>query len=144
MARRALDPEFNRPNSLDLSYHFLRRGPNSFLADDANIDLDAPANCVVHLLDPRCVGTGFNKNTVGNVVAGFLYHVTDNVLVNFSSTYDARDNRFIGFRAISKLLSFCECWTLTFGVKHDVNPSKTSFSFDFNLLGLGNTKSSVK
>ncbi len=146
MLRRTLDPDFNRPNSLGFAYHYLRRGPNSFLADDANIDIDVPVNpttCVLHPLDPRCPGTGFDRNTVGNINANLLYHVHDNVLFNFSSTYDVRDSRFIGFRATTKLLSFCECWTLTFAVKHDVNPAKTSFGFDFSLLGLGNTKSSL-
>jgi len=144
MLHRALDADFNRPNTINLGYQFLRHGPNSFLADDANIDLDAPANCVRHPLDPRCPGTGFDKNTVGNLSGNLLYHLTDHLLFNFSSTYDVRDTRFIGFRAITKLLSFCECWTATFGVKHDVNPAKTSFSFDFSLLGLGNSKSSLK
>lgn len=141
--RRTPDLDFNRPNSLGLSYHYLRRGPNSFLADDANIDLDAPADCVFHPLDPRCPGTGFDRNTVGNIGASLLYHLTDNLLVNFNSTYDARDSRFIGFRVATKFLSFCECWTATFGVKRDVNPAKTSFNFDFSLLGLGNTRSSL-
>ena len=127
-----------------MSYHYLRRGPNSFLADDANIDLDAPVNCAVHSLDPRCPGTGFDKNTVGNVGGNLLYHVTDNLLFSFNSTYDARDSRFIGFRVIGKFLSFCECWTVTLGLKRDINPAKTSFSFDFSLLGLGNTRSSLK
>jgi LPS-assembly protein len=146
--RRTLDPDFNTPNSIGMSYHYLRRGPNSFLADDANIDLDAPFNllttCAAHPLDPRCPGTGFDKNTVGNVGARMLYHLTDNLLVSANSTYDARDSRFLGFRVITKLLSFCECWTATFGVKHDINPAKTSFSFDFSLLGLGNTRTSLK
>jgi len=143
MLRRSLDSDFNRPNSLGLAYQYLRRGPNSYLADDANVNLDAPADCVNHPLDPRCPGTGFNRNTVGNINANLLYHVHDNVLFNFSSTYDVRDSRFIGFRATTKLLSFCECWTITFGVKHDVNPAKTSVGVDFSLLGLGNTKSSL-
>jgi hypothetical protein len=30
------------------------------------------------------------------------------------------------------------------GLKRDINPAKTSFSFDFSLLGLGNTQSSLK
>jgi LPS-assembly protein len=144
--RRTLDPDFNRPNSVGLSYHYLRRGPNSFLADDANIDLDKPEVCSgpnAHPLDPRCPGTGFDRNTVGNIGANMLYHLHDNLLVNFNSTYDARDSRFIGFRVITKFLSFCECWTATFSVKRDVNPAKTSFTFDFSLLGLGNTKSSL-
>ena len=38
------------------------------------------------------------------------------MLFNFSSTYDARDNRFLGVRATTKLLSFCECWTVTLAV----------------------------
>jgi LPS-assembly protein len=141
--RRTLDPDFNRPNSLSLTYHYLRRGPNGFLADDANIDLDKPADCAAHPLDPRCPGTRFDRNTVGNLGGNVLYHLTDNLLVNFNSTYDARDGRFIGFRVLTKFLSFCECWTATFGVKRDVNPAKTSFSFDFTLLGLGNTRSSL-
>ena len=142
--RRSLDPDFNRPNALSLGYQFLRRGPNSFLADDANIDLDAPENCPAHPLDPRCPGTGFDKNTVGNVNANFFYKLTDNLLFNFGSTYDARDSRFLGVRATTKILSFCECWSMTFGVNHAINPAKTSVSFDFNLLGLGNTRSSLK
>lgn len=141
--RRTLDPDFNRPNSLGLSYHYLRRGPNSFLADDANIDLDKPANCLAHPLDPRCPGTAFDRNTVGNIGANMLYHLTDNLLVNFNTTYDSRDSRFIGFRVATKFLSFCECWTATLGVKRDVNPAKTSVNFDFSLLGLGNTRSSL-
>lgn len=141
--RRSLDPDFNRPNSLSLGYQFLRRGPNSFLADDANINLDAPVNCVAHPLDPRCPGTGFDKNTVGNVNANLFYKLTDNLLVNFGSTYDARDSRFLGFRAVTKLLSFCECWSVTLGVNHAINPAKTSVSFDFSLLGLGNSRSSL-
>jgi len=134
--RRSLDADFNRPNSFGLSYHFLRRGPNSFLADNANADTDL---CVISPNNPSC-----KKNTVGNLNNNFLYHLTDNLLFNFSSTYDVRDNRFIGFRAISKFLSFCECWTVTVGVSQTVNPDKTSFSVNFSLLGLGNPKSSLK
>lgn len=141
--RRTLDADFNRPNAVSVGYQFLRRGPNSFLADDANINLDAPENCALHPLDPRCPGTGFNKDTVGNLGGNLLYHLTDNLLLNLSSTYDVRDTRFIGFRASTKFLSFCECWTATLGVKHDINPAKTSFSFDFSLLGLGNSRSSL-
>jgi lipopolysaccharide export system protein LptA len=146
--RRTLDPDFNTGNSISMSYHYLRRGPNSFLADDANIDLDAPFDimktCAAHPLDPRCPGTGFDKNTVGNIGANMLYHATDNLLFTVNSTYDARDSRFLGFRVITKFLSFCECWTVTLGLKRDINPAKTSFSFDFSLLGLGNTQSSLK
>lgn len=134
--RRSLDADFNRPNSFGLSYHFLRRGPNSFLADNANADID---QCITNPSNSSC-----KKNTVGNLNNNFLYHLTDNLLFNFSSTYDVRDNRFIGFRAISKFMSFCECWTVTFGVSQTVNPDKTSFSVNFSLLGLGNPKSALK
>jgi hypothetical protein len=41
-------------------------------------------------------------------------------------------------------MSFCECWTVTLGVTHNVNPDKTSFSVNFSLLGLGNSKSALK
>ena len=95
--------------------------------------------CLTTPNNPNC-----KKNTVGNINNNLLYRVTDNLLFNFNSTYDVRDSRFIGFRAISKFLSFCECWTVTFGVSHSVNPDKTSFSVDFSLLGLGNPKTSLK
>jgi len=134
--RRSLDADFNRPNNFGLSFHYLRRGPLSFLADNANANVD---QCITTPNNPNC-----SKNTVGNLNSNLFYHVTDNLLFNFTSTYDVRDNRFIGFRATSKFLSFCECWTVTFALKQDVNPKKTSFSMDFNLLGLGTSKSSFK
>ena len=136
LPRRSLDPDFNRSNSLSLTYDFLRRGPNGFLAEDANIDLDRPPDCVVHPLDPRCPRTGFNKNIVGNLSANLFYRVLDNALFSASGTYDVRDTRFLGFRVATKLLSTCECWSVTFGLSHSINPSKTTFDFNFNLLGL--------
>ena len=145
---RSLDLDFNRPNSASISYQFLRKGTNSFLADNANINLDAPANCTRNPTDPRCPldnPQGITKDTVGNFNASTLYRITDHLLLNFSSTYDVLDNKFIGFRASTKFLSFCECWTATLGVSHNVNPAKTSFNFNFSLLGLGNsnTRSSL-
>lgn len=142
LGRRSLDADFNRPNSLAFEYHFLRRGPNGFLAEDANIDLSVPATpayCGLHPRDPRCLG--FNKNIVGNFGGNLLYHVGDNFLVFLNSSYNVRDGRFLGVRAATKFLSTCECWTVTLGIKHDINPSRTSFSFDFSLLGLGPQKS---
>jgi LPS-assembly protein len=136
--RRTLDPDFNRPNSVGFGYHYLRRGPNSFLADDANADVETPINCP-DPTDPRCT----KKDTVGNINANMLYHLTNNLLVNVSSTYDARDSRFLGFRVLTKFLSFCECWAMTLGVKRNINPANTSFSFDFTLLGLGTNRSSL-
>jgi LPS-assembly protein len=137
--RRTLDPDFNRPNSFGITYHYLRRGPNSFLADNANADVDTPVDCALDPSDPRCT----RKDTVGNIGTNVLYHLTNNLLLNFTSTYDARDSRFLGFRVLTKFLSFCECWTVTLGVKRSINPANTSFSFDFSLLGLGSNKSSL-
>jgi hypothetical protein len=147
LARRSLDADFNRPNMLSMSYSFLRAGPNGFLAEDANDNLDEPATpayCALHTVDPRCPGTAFNKNIAGSLGATALYHLMDNVLLYFNSTYDARDNKFIGFRAATKLLSSCECWAVTLGLRHDINPAKTSFNWDFNLLGLGASKSTLR
>jgi hypothetical protein len=148
LPRRSLDPDFNRPNSVSLNYQIFRLGnTNAFLAEDANIDLDTPATaayCAVHTADPRCPGNSFSKNVGGTLGTNFLYHLIDNVLLTASSTYDAINSRFIGFRTSTKLLSTCECWSVTLGLNHDINPAKTSFSFNFNLLGLGAQKSSLK
>lgn len=147
MTRRSLDPDFNRPNSFALSYQIVRLGTNAFLAEDANVDLDVPASaayCAIHNVDPRCPGSNFNRNVGGSLGGSLLYHLTDNLLLSASSTYDALNSQFIGFRAATKILSSCECWSVTLGVNHDINPAKTSFRFDFNLLGLGASKSSLK
>jgi hypothetical protein len=144
MLRQTLDADFNQKNSVGFSYHYLRRGPNGFLADNANVvgipDCNPiPPATVPSSLQAWCDG----KSTVGNVGANLLYRLHDNLLFTFSSTYDVRDSRFLGFRVTTKFLSFCECWTATLGVKQDVNPAKTSFSFDFSLLGLGNSRTSL-
>ncbi|HWO43513.1 MAG TPA: LPS assembly protein LptD [Candidatus Eisenbacteria bacterium] len=141
LARRSLDPDFNRPNAVALNYHFLRRGPNSLLAENANLDLDSPPSCPDRL-DPRC--TGFNRNTVGNLSGNAFYHATDHVLLFFSSTYNVRDSRFNGIRVATKILSQCECWSVTLGLKKEINPARTSVNFDFNLLGLGTPRSTLR
>ena len=66
-----------------------------------------------------------------------MYHVTDHILFLLNSAYNIRDTRFAGVRAGVKLLSKCECWTVAFTLKQEVNPASTGFSVDFNLLGLG-------
>jgi LPS-assembly protein len=142
LVRRVLDPDFNRPNAFVINYHFLRRGPNSLLAENANIDLDRPPNCPADRLDPRCVG--FDRDTVGNLSGNVFYHATDNILLFLSSTYNVRDSRFNGIRAVTKILSACECWALTFGVKKEINPARTSVNFDFSLLGLGTPRSTLR
>lgn len=144
LTRRPPDPDFIRPNALSLGYNFIRRGPNAFLAEDANINLNAPPDCVNHPLDPRCPGTAFDRNVVGNIAWNVLYHVTDHILSFYSSSYDVRDSRFPGYRGAIKILSQCECWTVTLSLKRDINPARTSFSFDFNLLGLGTQRSTLR
>jgi LPS-assembly protein len=140
--RPVLDPDFSRPNAVTFSYLFLRRGRNGFLAEDANINLDAAPNCPLHPLDPRC--DGFNKNVVGQLGGNVFYHVTDHLLFFMNATYDVRDSRFPGYGGALKLLSQCECWTATVSLRRNINPAKTSFNFDFNLLGLGTQKSTLK
>jgi LPS-assembly protein len=145
LRRQTLDPDFNRPDYFGISYQFLRQSPLGFLSEDANANLDEPATpayCALHSVDPRCAG--FSKNIVGSVGTSLLYHATDNILLFLSSSYDARESRFLGVRAAAKLLSSCECWSLTFRVAQDINPAKTTFNFDFNLLGLGSTKSTLQ
>lgn len=144
ITRRVLDPDFMRPNSFNIGYHYLRRGPNGFLAEDANIDLDSLPNCAIHPDDPRCPGTAFNKNVVGNLVGNLLYHVTDNILVHFDSTYNVRDSSLISVQGATKFLSSCDCWSLALIVRRDINPAKTSVNFAFNLLGMGLQRGTVR
>jgi hypothetical protein len=61
-----------------------------------------------------------------------------------NATYDVRDARFPGYGGALKLLSQCECWTVTLSLRRNINPAKTSFNFDFNLLGLGSQRSTIK
>jgi hypothetical protein len=129
MTRLYLDPDFN------IGYHYLSRGINGFLADNANLD------CIDNPFDPGCPSV-VNKTTVGNLVLGGLYHVTEHLLTNVNSTYDVRENRFLNVRAAVKLLSRCECWTLTMGLQRDINPAKTTFNFTVGLLGLGGSEQS--
>jgi LPS-assembly protein len=136
IARRVLDRDFMRPSQLDFRYNFTRRGPNGFLAEDANIVLDLPANCSSHPLDPRCP-TRFAENVAAGMNWNLLFHLTDHLLFFFDSSYNVRDARFISNRGALKILSKCECWTLRLSLNRTTNPAKTTFRFDFSLLGLG-------
>jgi LPS-assembly protein len=167
MTRRVLDPDFNRPNSIGFAYYYFRRGSctqteatnnpsacqNGFLGEDANVDLDKPlpldpstlnTYCNInHPDDPRCPNA--TKDNVASHLAGhLLYHLTDHLLFSFNSLYDFGNHRFPGFRTALKVLSGCECWSFTLSLKKDINPAKTTFNFDFNLLGLGSQKSTVR
>jgi hypothetical protein len=136
---RTLDGDFMQPNSFNLTYRFIRKNPFGFFSEDANIDLNSPADCVNHPLDPRPVAgcTGFTKDVLSQLSGNFLYHATDHILLFFNASYNLRDRRFTDLRAAVKLLSMCECWTITFTLKQEINPSRTGFNVDFNLLGLG-------
>jgi hypothetical protein len=141
ITRRTLDPDFLRPNTFLIGYRYLVNGPNGFLAEDANINLNDPVpNCARNPTDPRCPGAPNPKSILGDLVTGVFYHVTDNILTNVNSTYSISTNKLIGVRAAVKLLSPCDCWTLTLAVNQTVNPAQTSFSFNFSLLGLGAQK----
>jgi len=142
--RRSLDADFNRPNMLAVSYSFLKSGPNGYLAEDANINLGQPADCGRFPDDPRCPGSVAGQNILGGLSTTVLYHFFDNFVGYSTSTYDAKNNKFIGFSVSGKLLSTCECWAVTAGIRHTLNPAKTSFGFDFNLLGLGAPRSTLK
>ena len=167
LARRSLDPDFNRPNSVGFAYYFFRRGSctqtqalnnpsacqNGFLGEDANVDLDKPlpssptaldTYCQIsHPDDPRCPNAS-NNNVASHLGGHLFYHLTDHLLFSFNSIYDIGNHRFPGFRTAVKVLSGCDCWSFTLSLKKEINPAKTSFNFDFNLLGLGSQKSSVR
>lgn len=137
ITRRVLDRDFMRPNSLDLSYRFIRRGVNAPFGDNANLviaDLGCPPPPGV--FDPRCERLT-DKNVLGQLGVQALFHVTDHLLFLYDSSYNTRDGRFTNNRGGIKLLSRCECWTLTLSISHRTNPDDTSFKFEFNLLGLG-------
>jgi hypothetical protein len=130
ITRRSLDEDFNRPSSFSISHYFFNTGANAIFGENANFP---PA------LAPSTTGSFF-----GNVATNIFYHLSDHVLVSLNGAFNTRDNRVLGIRAATKLLSTCECWSVTLGVKRSVNPSKTSFNFDFNLLGIGSSRSSLQ
>ncbi len=123
LTHRVLDRDFMRPNQLDLSYRFIRRDSLAELADNANL---------ATLSDERLL----QRDIVGALGINTLFHLTDRVLLLYNTTYNARDGRFTSNRGGIKLLSQCECWTLSFTLKRSTNPDKTSFKFSFDLLGL--------
>lgn len=168
MTRRVLDPDFTRPNSIGFVYYYFRGGSctqtvatnnpnackNGFLGEDANVDLDKPlppnpssalnTYCNInHPDDPRCPNP--SNNSVASHLGGhLLYHLTDHLLFSFNSLYDFGNHRFPGFHTALKVLSGCECWSVTLSLNKQINPAKTTFNFDFNLLGLGSQKSTVR
>jgi LPS-assembly protein len=134
ITRRVLDRDFMQPNQLRVSYLFIRGGIDAFFAEDANIDLEKPENCDRHPFDPRC--KEFDKNVASEVGVRAQFRITDHILFLYDARYNARDGRFTANRGGIKLLSQCECWTLSLSVNRSTNPDKTSFKLDFSLLGL--------
>jgi LPS-assembly protein len=123
LTRRVLDSDFMRPSSLDLTYRFIRRTSLAELANNANLTT---------LSEERLI----HRNVLGELGIRGLYHLTDHLLLLYESNYNARDARFTSNRGGIKILSPCECWTLSLAVDRRTNPDKTSFKFDLNLLGL--------
>ena len=139
ITRRSLDPDFMRPNSASIGYRYLLNGPNGFLAFNAN----APENCAGNPTFAGCpLAPPEPKGIIGDIVVSLFYHVTDNILLNANSVYDSINNRFIGIHSGIKLLSPCDCWSMTLTLNHTINPAKTSFNFNFNLLGIGTQQKS--
>jgi hypothetical protein len=142
ITRRVLDQDFMRPNSLDLSFRFIDKTVNSALADNANAVLVDPTSPVKvcssvkgtfgETFDPRCD----RRNVLGLVGIRSLIHVTDHVLFLYDAVYNARRGGFSSNRGAIKLLSQCECWSLTFALNFQTNPNEVNFRFHFDLLGL--------
>ena len=139
ITRRSLDPDFMRPNSASLGYRYLLNGPNGFLAFNANAPDELCGKSHLRGLSP---GTARDQGIIGDIVVSLFYHVTDNILLNANSVYDTINNRFIGVHSGIKLLSPCDCWSMTLTLNHTINPAKTSFNFNFNLLGIGTQQKS--
>ncbi len=142
ITRRVLDKDFMRPNSLDLSYRFIGKTRNSLLAENANLviaDPSLPKSCGDAVFDPRCK----REDVLGLVGVGALLHLTDNLLFLYNSNYNVRRGGFTTNRGALKILSQCECWTLTLSVNQTTNPNETNFRFNFNLLGLGSQAKEV-
>jgi len=142
ITRRVLDPDFMRPNSLDLSFRFIDKTANSPLADNANpvlVDPNSPTKICSSLrtdfgdtFDPRCQ----RKDVLGLIGIRSLVHITDHLLFLYDANYNFRRGGFSTNRGAVKILSQCECWSLTFALNHTTNPNETNFRFNFDLLGL--------
>jgi len=159
ITRRSLDPDFLKPNTFQIGYRYLVNGPNGFLSSNANINLNqvlpgcttadcfnempSPAYCANNPTDPRCPFASNPKSILGDLVGTFFYHLTDNILLNLSSTYSLSNNKLLGVRGAVKVLSPCDCWTLTLVINQTVNPAQTSFHVDFTPLGLGTQRKST-
>ena len=66
-----------------------------------------------------------------------ILHLTDHLLFLYDSNFNVLKGGFTTNRGSLKILSQCECWTLTLSLNQLTNPNETRFNFNFNLLGLG-------
>ncbi|HEY2986584.1 MAG TPA: LPS assembly protein LptD [Candidatus Binatia bacterium] len=137
ITRRVLDVDFMRPNSLDLTYRFIGKNADAPLAENANLLLvtHSPKFCIggdVNF-DPRCK---VEKEVMGLFGVRSLLHLTDHLLFLYEANYNTKKGGFTTNRGAVKLLSQCECWTVTASVNRTTNPDETNFKFSFELLGL--------
>ncbi|MGH7768104.1 MAG: LPS-assembly protein LptD [Candidatus Binatia bacterium] len=143
ITRRVLDRDFMRPNFIDLSYRFIGKTIDSPLIENANlflIDPRFPRICHGEFpsgqrtFDPRC---RIQKDVMGLIGMRGLLHITDHLLFLYDANYNTNRGGFTTNRGSLKILSRCECWTLTFSLNRTTNPDETKFGFSFDLLGLG-------
>jgi LPS-assembly protein len=141
ITRRVLDQDFMRPNSVDLTYRFIGKTANSVFAEKANAFFTHPAVPVCpplpgtlgeKLFDPRCEG----PDVMGLVGLHGLLHLTDHLLFIYDAGYNLRRQRLGTNRGSLKILSKCECWSVTLSLNQSTNPAQTDFRFKFDLLGL--------
>ena len=125
---RKSDKDFGRPDSLSLTYRYIRENPLSQLAQYANL-----------VTGEDCPGAGEcpRREPLNGIEANVLFHVTDHVLLLYDGGYDGATGRMGTNRGAVKYLSKCQCWTATASVDRQINPHRTVFALKFNLLGLG-------
>jgi LPS-assembly protein len=144
ITRRVLDRDFMRPNSLDLSYRFIGKTIDSLFAENANLVVVDPRLAKLcsspatpsgeATFDPRC---NTEKTVMGLIGIRSVLHLTDHLLLLYESNYNVLKRGFTTNRGSLKILSRCECWTLTLSLNQLINPNETRFNFNFNVLGLG-------
>lgn len=145
ITRRVLDRDFMRPNSLDLSYRFIGKTIDSLFAKNANLVVVnptiPPTPCASSAtasgeatFDLRCAS---ERTVMGLIGIRSILHLTDHLLILYESNYNVLKGGFTTNRGSLKILSRCECWSLTLALNQLTNPNETRFNFNFNVLGLG-------
>jgi LPS-assembly protein len=140
ITRRVLDPDFVSPNRIDLSYRYMRRNFLSPLGNNANL-ITTPCPPTTPTND--CLASQTPQDVVGSLNINLSYRLTDHLLVRLASNYDTPSKRFTSNRGTIKILSQCECWVVQFSLNQSTNPNRVGFDFQFMLLGLGSSGTSV-